>query len=157
MTEYAIVPTETRHIAALAGAMRKADVEEVWASSRLRPLEALTYSALVSRNPRTGMADGEVLCIFGVADNGSILGGAEHAPWMLATDALPKHALPFLKASHDYIAELRQDYAYLRNHVDARNTLAIRWLRWLGFDILASIPFGPDQLPFHPFEMRGDA
>ena len=157
MTEYAIVPTETRHIAALAATMRKADVDEIWASNRLRPSEALMYSVMVSRNPMTGLVDGEVVCIFGVTHTGAVLGGPAYAPWMLGSDTLAKHALPFLRLSREYALSLKRDYDLLRNHVDARNAMAIRWLRWLGFDILDPVPFGPDQLPFHPFEMRGDA
>ena len=44
-------------------------------------------------------------------------------------------------------------YRVLTNYADARNTTAIRWLRWLGFNILPAIPFGLDGLPFHPFEL----
>ena len=42
-------------------------------------------------------------------------------------------------------------YRLLQNHVDARNTEAVRWLGWLGFEMDPALPFGPDQLPFHRF------
>jgi hypothetical protein len=38
--------------------------------------------------------------------------------------------------------------------VDARYTVAIRWLQKLGFTILPPIPVGPDQMMFHPFEIK---
>jgi len=45
-------------------------------------------------------------------------------------------------------------YSHLENWVDARNTKAINWLRWLGFTVHDPVPFGVAGLPFHRFDMR---
>ena len=75
-------------------------------------------------------------------------------PWLLATDELESCARPFLRRSRKAVKEMMNGYSVLRNYVDARNTVAIRWLGWIGFKILPAEPFGADGLPFHPFEMR---
>lgn len=146
-----IVPATTAHAEALAPVLRQADVLEVWAAGRRRPLEALLLSAAASRDARAGLADGRVVCMFGVADVTFI--SDYHVPWLLGAEELPQHARAFLRLNREYMAGARILYPVLKNWVDARNAQSIRWLRWLGFTILPAKPYGVDQLPFHPFEM----
>ena len=73
---------------------------------------------------------------------------------MLSTDELPKHYRKFARGSQTYIDSLKKDFDFLYNYVDVRNTLAVRWLSWLGFELDAPEPFGIDQLPFHKFHME---
>lgn len=152
MTRYEIIPATLEHVEEIAPRLREADVQEVYAASHLDPLTALRRSLVVSRNPKIGTADGLACCIFGVAAP-SVL-SETGVPWLLATPEITQHARAFLRMSHDYVASMRADYEVLRNMVDARNKDAIKWLRWLGFRIDPAIPFGPDKMPFHPFEMR---
>lgn len=79
----------------------------------------------------TGLIDGEPVCMFGVAPV-SILNG-EGAPWMLGTEQLEQAQVAFLRACRGVVADMERTYPRLMNVVDARNTVAIRWLRWLGF------------------------
>ena len=44
-----------------------------------------------------------------------------------------------------------REFPVLRNVVDARNTVSIRWLVWLGFTIGTPQPMGVRGLPFIPF------
>lgn len=149
MTDYRIVPATPAHAAELAANMREADVAEVWAGWRHTPTEAINRSIAVSRDPLAGLADGRVVCIFGVAS--PIILSAVASPWLLGAKELPRHSRTFLRLNRLYTRHIRNEYAILENYVDARNALAIRWLRWLGFTIWEPQPFGPDQLPFHRF------
>lgn len=152
MTKYEVVPATDEHAVALAAVMRKADIDEVWAACRFKPLEALRMSMLVSRDPSTGLADGRPVCMFGVGEFGTII-APRTQPWLLGAEELPKHARTFLRMNRSYIKRVREQYSVLENYVDARNALAIRWLKWLGFDIKEPVIFGPDGLLFHPFIM----
>lgn len=67
---------------------------------------------------------------------------------------LAAHARHFLRACAPVVREMGTDYLTLRNHVDIRNHLAIRWLQWLGFTLDDPIPFGPFGFKFHPFNMQ---
>lgn len=152
---YEIREATWRDAVELAPKLRQADLDEIKAASGRDALGALSYSLKNSRSPQAGLIDGEVVCMFGVAQQSffSIAG----APWLLASDQLVKHAKPFLRRSREYIKSLKKDYLYLCNYVDARNTQAIKWLRWLGFDILPTQTYGVEDLMFHPFEMKRKA
>lgn len=150
--KYDIVPATEAHAVELAPAMRKEDADEIWASSRRRPLDALLYSLEVSRDTtQAGLADGRCVCLWGVAP-ASLLTDVGR-PWLLASKEFERHASRFLRRNREYINEIRRQYPVLENWVDHRNVKSIRWLRWLGFDILPAEPIGPDAVPFHRFVM----
>ena len=152
MTAYEIVPTTVEHVLELAETMRGADKDEVWATSRQMPCAALLEALKVSRDARTGLANGVVLCVFGTTSVATL--GATGVPWMLSSDSLPKHARAFLRGSIGYVKEMLGEYDVLVNYVDARNTVAKRWLGWLGFKLGPPVIYGAARLPFHRFELR---
>ena len=137
----------------LAPRLRQADIDEVEAATGSDPLEALLTSLRHSEEAFVWEVDGEVVCMFGVA--GASLMSDRGSPWMLTSDVLVHHARVFLRGAREAIAYWKKDYSYLCNFVDARNTQAIRWLQWLGFDILPPRAFGPQDMMFHIFEMKG--
>lgn len=81
-----------------------------------------------------------------------IFGAVEHeshtVPWAVFTTAIDEHPMPFLRASQRYVDSLP---GYLENYVDARNTLTIKWLKWLGFNIDPPRPLGIRGELFHRF------
>ena len=152
MARYDVVRATEEHALELATNMRDADVQEVWAASHWGPEEALLVSLRASLDPKTGLADGRIICMFGVAQF-SLLSDLG-VPWLLTASELPDHAGAFLRRSRAYVAEARLRYSLLLNYVDARNIMCVRWLRWLGFEVLPPRAFGVDQLPFHAFKME---
>ena len=140
--------------AALAPRLRPADKREVMASHGHRPLSALTHSLRQSEVAWAGLADGEVMALWGVGSVALI--GREGAPWLLGARGLERHKRAFLAFSRQGLAVMGARYAYLENWVDARNALSIRWLRWLGFTLEPAQPYGRFGRPFHRFWMRTD-
>lgn len=151
-TRVEIRPTTREDILYLAANMRDADRRELEASSNLDPITALELSVSHSREPLTGLADGELVCCFGVVDV-SLL-HREGVPWMVATPAIEQHGKIFLLNSRRVVKKWRRQYRYMSNFVDVRNDIAITWLKWLGFKLHAPIPYGPRNMPFHPFIME---
>lgn len=151
-TRYEVAPATVEHARELAHNMREPDRAEVWAAGHLMPEQATVTSLAASRDAWAGLADGRVVCMFGVG--APMICSVTGVPWLLATAELERHARPFLRRNRKMLRKMMKDYGVLRNHVDARNEKAVRWLRWLGFKILPPEPFGVDRLPFHPFEMR---
>ena len=60
----------------------------------------------------------------------------------------------FARKSKGYVLRMSKEFPILENYVDARNTLAKRWLKWCGFTIEPPVEYGPEGLPFHLFHMR---
>lgn len=152
MIAYTILKTIHSDILELSETMRKADIEEVWAAAKRDPLTALEFSWKMSPETYTARANGKVMCIYGVAH--PTLLSSQGVPWMLGSDILPYHAKEFLRGSKEYIKYISEKYKVLANVVDQRNTDAIRWLKWAGFDVQDPVEFGPFKMPFRPFIME---
>lgn len=110
--------------------MRQADREEIDAISGRTPYDALSLSFRKSTRAYTGLVNGKPEVMFGSADINILTGVG--AAWLLGTDAVERHQLRFLRESIDWRDQLLQRYSVLRNFVDTRNAVSIRWLRWLG-------------------------
>jgi len=145
-----IVQATHEHVVELAETMGEADRAEVWAGAKQTPQEALQRCMKHSLEAHSWLVDGRVICMWGVGQYTplSLVG----VPWMLGSYELPKHARTFARGSRAIAAEWQKRYPVLRNFVDARHTLAVRWVQWIGFTLLPAIPYGPDGLPFYPFE-----
>jgi len=144
-----IVPVEGWHVAHVAAHVREADAAEIWASHHLHALEAIEDGLRTSVLARTGLVDGEPVCVFGVCPS-SLLTGAG-SPWMLATPLLHTVDRAFIRLSRRVVDAMQSFFAELSNYVDARNLHAVRWLEWLGFHVEPAVPYGIEQLPFHRF------
>lgn len=110
-------------------------------------------SYLVSRDTSfIGTADGKPICLFGLVLPELLSNVA--TPWLLGTPDIKLHSLAFLRISRRIVTYWSTMAPVMRNYVDARNTDAIRWLQWVGFQVYYPQPMGPDDLPFHLFEKR---
>lgn len=145
------MPVEDWHVADLLDGVRAPDVAEFWAAAHVTPAQALRMSLDCRGEHWTGIHRGEVLCIFGVARASLLV--PDGTPWLLGHKRLDRHARAFLRDCRPALLAMLQRYHHLSNWVDARNAGAIRWLRWLGFDLHPAVPHGADGLPFHYFEM----
>ena len=150
--EYNIETATMPYAEDLAENMCQRDRDECWAAGHRTPLEAIKESFHASPNAKMGLYKGRVICMYGVAEI-SILSNIG-VPWLLGTDEIEEHAKYFLRQNRYYMNDIKKKYSYLFNFVDARNTVAIRWLKWLGFRVGETQPFGPDDMPFHKFEMN---
>lgn len=150
MTVIEIVPARASHIRRIASVMRQADRDEIEAATGRDALPVLSASFRRSSICMVALVDGQPEVIFGAGDL-SVLTGLG-APWLLGSDVIERHWREFLRLSVHWLAQLLKRYAVLRNIVDCRNTVAIRWLRWLGFDF--SEPFDHRGHRFMMFEMR---
>lgn len=95
-------------------------------------------------------ADGIPAAVFGAARISELSGIG--VPWLLGTDETVKNPVEFLRLSKPCLDDIQGRFPMLRNWVDARNAASIRWLKWLGFEVHASAPFGPFDQQFHKFE-----
>ena len=149
MTDYLIRPAELADAQVVVDNINPADRDELLAMGFFHVQSALERGIMVSRDPKAGCANGEVKCLFGVVPPTALSWIA--TPWLIGTVDLKQHGTRFLRESRVYFDEWKQAYEELANYVDVRHTAAIRWLKWLGFQMDEPKPFGPQQLPFMRF------
>jgi hypothetical protein len=105
----------------------------------LRPEEEIELAALgvtsehcirfglLYGNAYTGFINGEPAGIFGIAEYGDV-----KVPWGVFTRAIDRHPIAFLRASRAWFSQVR---AGTEQVVDVRNVLAVKWFRWMGFEV----------------------
>jgi hypothetical protein len=128
--------------------MRKADVDEVRAAAGLDPVQALISGFQDSTPCYTAEWKGEPFLMFGVVPVDEVSG----AIWLLGTPKVKEARVAFLKESKRVVAAFHDEYPLLFNYVDARNTVHIRWIKWLGFQFINKHPnHGYEGREFHEF------
>lgn len=152
-TDYEVRKANSADVLNLLSNLRPEDARECHAQvgpNFVRVLRAVTENA-----PHTysGFYKDRLLCVFGVMSRHTILSD-EGIAWMLATNNLKDHAVPFARYSVPVVQNMLSEYRELFNFVDARNYLAVRWLKWLGFTVFDAVPYGLNGEPFHPFNMK---
>lgn len=129
--------------------LRSADVEEIRAAYGDNVQDVAIESVTLADESYVGAYEGVPFALFGV---GSVsFTSNTGTPWLIGTDEITKHSKQVLVVSRAMIKDWMTRYAKLENYVDARNTVSIRWLKWLGFTIDEAQPYGVAGLPFHRF------
>jgi hypothetical protein len=144
-------PTQ-EDIEILAANLRDQDLAECQAAGHTDMLKVIANGVAMSTMCWAAFVDGRLACIFGVAPHGSML-SERGIPWLLGTSEIKKHRRVFVRLSRPYIDEMLRAYPYLFNAVHARNTVAMRWLKHMGFKLYAAVQVEGGEM-FHPFELR---
>ena len=131
--------------------MCAADADEVWASHRHTPKQAVEGGVAMSDYVSVARYDGVPIGIYGLVVR-DILGG-EGVPWMLTTDGMRRAGRELLTVVPRGIDEMFRVCDRLSNHVYTENKMSIRWLRRLGFIIEPPLPVGMGGELFHEFHM----
>lgn len=136
--------------------LREADIQEWEAFAGIHPrmlLPCLAYDP----NTYTIVTDAGVpVALFGVSPVAYPEQGFEGtnspigAVWMIATPQLEGMSVEFLRKCKHVIGKLNDCYPILWNHVDARNTVHLKWLKWCGFTFISyKEKWGAQSLPFY--------
>jgi len=133
----------------IADNMRQADVDEVMAASNATPLQAIESGVEISDSTSVAVINGDIVAIMGVVKNSALTDNG--VPWLLGTDYITKHYREFLGSSRAVLDAMISVCPNLVNHVYVKNTVSIRWLKWLGFNIEEAEPFGVNGELFHKF------
>ncbi len=121
----------------LAPLLRPEDRAEVLALG-VEPVPALLNGIVTAREAWTYRDDGRIICMAGVSPLSLI--GQTGVPWLLGSPLVMEHRRAFMVETRRMVARWLDWFPVLRNVVDARYDAAIRWLRWLGFEIGAPFP-----------------
>lgn len=134
-----IRPSVPADVPIVASNMRAADVAELQAAGE-QPDKALLHGLLMSKPCLTiCKADGTSVAMCGVTPQMEDVGVA----WLLGTNELVEDRATrrwLLREGKAQVAKVMRTYRVLWNCVDARNTVHIRWIRWMGFTFIAEHP-----------------
>ena len=64
-------------------------------------------------------------------------------PWAFSTPFVAQHSFEFARGSVRVTRKLFSLYPCMRNYVDAKHKVSIRWLRSMGFSVNPPAPYGP--------------
>jgi len=149
-----VVKAECSHVKSLEGRLREEDEREAQAAIGMTATEGMRIAYGFSRAVWAAEADsGEVIAIFGCAATSmfSLTG----IPWMVGTDKVSEYSVSFARGGRRYVSRMLLLFDHLDNYVDVRNSLAIKWLKWIGFTLEPAESYGYAGLPFHRFHMTG--
>lgn len=129
--------------------LRKEDIEEIKANSNSNPYHALYTGVLYSHLPFTIMSDDDnPIMIMGVIPHGKNLGMI----WLLSSPEIKNISIPFLRNCRGVLDLYLKTFPVLYNYIDARNTVHLKWLRWLGFNFIkVHNDFGYQNIKFIEF------
>lgn len=147
-----IRPLERRDLILMVEEMRDMDRREHDLMVGGDYLSNFEYLMDRSRRARAGYADGELVAIYGVITRTplTLIGH----PWLAATTRVeePRFRRPFLEHGRQELDWMREGFNSLWNIVMEENTLAIRWLKWMGFEFGDRLML--DGVPFLHFSME---
>lgn len=134
------VPARREHIALLVLDLRDDDAAECEAVGLLAE-DWIGSSLDGSIEAWTALEDGYPIAMWGLTTPDLL--GFKACPWMLTGRGVERWKRTLMRESAAFIARVSLLYPYLSNRVDARYSRALRWVRWLGFDINKPEPYGP--------------
>ena len=131
----------------ISSRLRKADLMELRANSGSAPDVSLMHSVWASNPCYTICLYGEPIAIFGICPQKDV-----GVIWMMGTDKVLRIKTTFLKASKEWVNYFLELKPILFNFIHEKNTLHIKWLRWLGFSIINRLEnFGKNGETFYEF------
>jgi hypothetical protein len=141
-------------IKAIAGDIRQADADEVWASNHHTPMEALVNGLKMSHSAAVVTVNDEPCVMMGLVMR-DLLSGVG-VPWMLGTEGALKYKREFLIQVPAVINEMLTVCPRLFNYVHAKNSVSIQWLKRIGFTLGDPVPHGCEGELFHKFHLERD-
>ena len=128
-----VVPAVAAHVEALAPRLREADRREIRAAFG-RPAEAILGAGF--RNAKrcwTVFAGARPIAMFGVGRRPQPRIGTA---WLLASVEFERYGRQLRREGPYWVDALMIGHDVLTNFVPVQNRVAVRWLTWLGFELL---------------------
>ena len=136
-----------------ASTFRRADVKEFEASGAKDICEAVFQNSIRPLSKTNVVLNDEyqLVSIGGLVHFTSDIG----LPWMASTDLFDKHYLSLIKILKPILQGYLDSYDVLAGVVDVRNTIAMKFLAWLGFEFPDGVGFPQGGTYFQEFRQRG--
>jgi len=127
-----IEPTTAEHIQEVIANLREHD-KPTFAHTG-NPVGTLRDIVRRSSESYVGLLDGKLLCMWGITAR-TILQDTVYM-WMVSTPLAEKHSLVFARRAIKVIKEVLEEYGEVEGNVVAWNDIAIKWVTWLGAELI---------------------
>lgn len=130
-----IIPCTQEHLDRIKGRLRAVDKEEVEDTTGQSCDLVLQQSFEVSIVSYVVIANGLPVLVAGLAPH--FRDEDKGIPWLLGTDEMGLSAVSktIARYSKKMVNSFHDLFSELENYVGENNYLALRWLRWMGFDV----------------------
>src|SRR5262244_1427415 len=108
--------------------------------------EIMSNCVAMSADVWTGLVDGKIACMWGVAPP-TLLSNRAYL-WLFTTDLVKDHQFLLVRHSQVAMEKILQDYEVVKGHCLVGEARSIRWIKWLGGK------FGEPEGLVLPFEIR---
>lgn len=129
----------------LAAGLRDADRLELEHAGH-DPLDAIVRSIRASQWSYAAVEDREVLAIWGLVVDPLLAGYG--TPWLLTANGVERHQRMFLEQSRFWVGWMLHRVPRLTVLIDSEYKQALRWAKWLGFELTGPAPHPNTQKPF---------
>lgn len=151
--ELKVRPSSKRDALPLCRSLRHADLQElsVLSHSEEQRLQSIQRGIKLSDPCYTIHLGGRPVGVFG-AIPGIIRGNPVGVCWLLGSNDLVyplSNKSQFIRKSSQWLNVLHERYPTLWNLIDSRNTVHLRWVQWLGFEISNAIELGSERIVFY--------
>lgn len=120
-------------------ALSPLDAAECWAGG-MAPAQAVSTSMAQSTASYAHMVDGNVVWVWGYRVRSVLAGGVDM--WLLGTPGLVENGRAFARESTRLCEVFLREFGSIRCIVWEGHRPALRWLRWLGFEVQEAVgPF----------------
>ena len=141
MAKVKILPITLEAAIEVASDLRPEDRREVEEGHGVDPFTSIVSKAQEGSCIYFTMPNGKTAGMAGVEDDGMI--------WMLTTTAIYEYPFAFTRGAKKFVKSY--SHKTLWNIIDKRNTVHLKLLKFLGFEFLEEIFYGPNNLPFIKF------
>jgi hypothetical protein len=139
-----VCPPRPGDIARFAYLMREPDTMEIWLSHAIGTYEVVLRSVELSTRCFVATTGGVSLAIFGVVPITAGVGSV----WLLGADGINRNRLAYARACREFFPKLIAGFQVVENYIWAGYEDALRWARWLGFQVEEPRPWGAFGAPF---------
>lgn len=148
MNALRFVPAESHHARLLAGEVRERDAAELALRFQGAPQEIALRCIHESSDAWACFYEADLLALYGVSPL-TLLGGSAQV-WLICTRAIERHPRAFARASVMALYALQRNWRTLTNFVDTSDAAVLRWLDWLGAELVLEHVNCPEA-PFQQF------
>jgi len=140
-------PTNQSDINTLIENLRKEDKREIVSKTGTKDIKKTLVKGWLTADYCNSFFKEDILIgIYGVVASDAKEVGS---PFMLLTNEIKSTPIGFLKHCKQKVSDMENKYKVLFNYIDSRNELHLRWLKWLGFEIINEKIF--NKVPFYGF------